>query len=276
MNDAPKPTLEQARPVLALMGECCELGFDAKAWRTHLVEGMSRILDSEVAVTGVGLLGNDGPPLTGPDLFVFYQRQPGMTEGLARANLDPPRTPPQEMSIPNPLVLAALPPLPTVVKSFRRSELVDDKTWHASEYYQQVHRPSGVDDVLSALFLADNGNAEFLSVMRCPGRPDYSADEAALFHFIAEEVLAHLGDRLSHSAHGISFWDVPTQCRRVLLHLLKGLSEKQIAAELVISKHTVHEHVKKIYTRYAVSSRSELQAIFTSSTTINAINRSFE
>ncbi|MCA9211703.1 MAG: helix-turn-helix transcriptional regulator [Planctomycetales bacterium] len=275
LNHPNQPTLEQARPVFSLMHECCELGFDPKAWRTHLVEGMSQILDSEVAATGIGLMEN-GIPLTGPDLFVFYERKQGLTDGLVQANLVPNRTPPDAHPILNPLVIAALPPLPTVVKSFRRQELVDDEEWFQSPYYQRVHKPSGVDDVLSALFIAENGNCEFLSVMRSPGRPDYTSDEAAVFHLVAEELLRHIGDRLKHTEHGISFWDVPPQCRRVLLHLLRGLSEKQIAAELDVSRHTVHEHVKKIYIRYGVSSRGELHAIFTPQSVLKSVERSLE
>ncbi len=46
--------------------------------------------------------------------------------------------------------------------------------------------------------------------------------------------------------------------RQVLGELLNGLAEKQIAARLGISHHTVHAHVKSIYQRLNVSSRAEL------------------
>jgi DNA-binding CsgD family transcriptional regulator len=48
--------------------------------------------------------------------------------------------------------------------------------------------------------------------------------------------------------------------RRVLDLLLAGLSEKQIAARLKISPHTVHNHVRALYQAFAVHSRSELLA----------------
>lgn len=44
--------------------------------------------------------------------------------------------------------------------------------------------------------------------------------------------------------------------------LLFGLGEKQIAARLGVSRHTVHEHVKAIYRDAQVSSRGELLAKF--------------
>ena len=42
--------------------------------------------------------------------------------------------------------------------------------------------------------------------------------------------------------------------------LLAGDSEKEVAAKLNLSPHTVHIHVKKLYKRLDVSSRAELMA----------------
>jgi DNA-binding CsgD family transcriptional regulator len=48
---------------------------------------------------------------------------------------------------------------------------------------------------------------------------------------------------------------------RIFDLLVTGLAEKQIASQLGISNHTVHNHVKAIYRAYAVHSRSELLAL---------------
>jgi DNA-binding CsgD family transcriptional regulator len=48
--------------------------------------------------------------------------------------------------------------------------------------------------------------------------------------------------------------------REVLAWLLNGLSEKEIAVLLRLSRHTVHGHVKKIYDRYGVESHPQLMA----------------
>ena len=42
--------------------------------------------------------------------------------------------------------------------------------------------------------------------------------------------------------------------------LLQGKSEKQVAADLLRSRHTVHQHVKAIYSRLSVRSRAEFMA----------------
>ena len=43
--------------------------------------------------------------------------------------------------------------------------------------------------------------------------------------------------------------------------LLAGHSEKQIASDLGISQHTVHDYVKALYRRYGVASRAELLSL---------------
>jgi DNA-binding CsgD family transcriptional regulator len=48
--------------------------------------------------------------------------------------------------------------------------------------------------------------------------------------------------------------------RQTLELLLAGNAEKQIAAQLEISRHTVHVYVKSLYKRFGVNSRSELLA----------------
>ena len=50
--------------------------------------------------------------------------------------------------------------------------------------------------------------------------------------------------------------------RDVLRLLLQGHSEKEVARDLGVSTHTVHTHVKRLYTEFDVSSRGELLALF--------------
>lgn len=48
--------------------------------------------------------------------------------------------------------------------------------------------------------------------------------------------------------------------REVATLLARGLSNPEIAAELVISPHTVQDHIKSLYEKVGVSSRQELVA----------------
>jgi DNA-binding CsgD family transcriptional regulator len=51
---------------------------------------------------------------------------------------------------------------------------------------------------------------------------------------------------------------LPPRLRQTMHSLLAGDSEKQAAAKLGVSPHTVHVYVKSLYKRYKVSSRGEL------------------
>ncbi len=50
--------------------------------------------------------------------------------------------------------------------------------------------------------------------------------------------------------------------RRVLVHLLEGLSEPEIADRIHRSRHTVHDHTKAIYAAFGVSKRVQLVHLF--------------
>ena len=50
--------------------------------------------------------------------------------------------------------------------------------------------------------------------------------------------------------------------QRVLKWLLEGHSEKEVANQLDLSPHTVHNHVRSIYRTLDVTSRGELLALF--------------
>lgn len=55
---------------------------------------------------------------------------------------------------------------------------------------------------------------------------------------------------------------LPPRHRQTLERLLAGDGEKQIAQQLGISQHTVHQYVKALHKRFSVSSRGELLAKF--------------
>jgi DNA-binding NarL/FixJ family response regulator len=51
---------------------------------------------------------------------------------------------------------------------------------------------------------------------------------------------------------------LPPRLQQTMRSLLAGDSEKQAAAKMGVSPHTVHVYVKTLYRRYNVSSRGEL------------------
>jgi DNA-binding NarL/FixJ family response regulator len=68
--------------------------------------------------------------------------------------------------------------------------------------------------------------------------------------YISPEIGLQLADHFSRS-------DLSTREREVLRHMLEGRSNKDIAASLAISEHTVNIHVKNILSKLGVSGRTE-------------------
>lgn len=83
----------------------------------------------------------------------------------------------------------------------------------------------------------------------------FSDDERALVDAF------HLGCRDIYEA-GPGLEQLPPRYRPTLELLLRGSSEKEVAAERNLSIHTVHEYVKKIYEHFGVSSRPKLLALW--------------
>jgi DNA-binding CsgD family transcriptional regulator len=127
-----------------------------------------------------------------------------------------------------------------------------------------------------ALFLVDEdavvGRA-LADVLSVKGGPTGVDDGARLAVARSDGVKLNLHVAISDAGHGHRFvvfanGDAPRDPRdelsprqlEVLERLTSGLSEKQIAYELKLSQHTVHDYVKALYKRYGVMSRAELLA----------------
>ena len=58
--------------------------------------------------------------------------------------------------------------------------------------------------------------------------------------------------------------------------LSRGLSVKEIAAELILSVHTVRDHIKAIYDKTGVNSRGELVATLFSNHVLDGFHAAVE
>jgi DNA-binding CsgD family transcriptional regulator len=90
---------------------------------------------------------------------------------------------------------------------------------------------------------------------RQPGAAGFAADRAAI---AAAVVSACAAVRLRAPGLPARLESIPARLRQVLRGLLSGLSEKEIAYGLGISRHTVHAYVTSLYRTARVNSRFEL------------------
>jgi DNA-binding CsgD family transcriptional regulator len=160
-----------------------------------------------------------------------------------------------------------------------RRQLVSDAVWYGSEYFDQYRRASGLDDCLICAVPLP-GSRPFLSAI-CLNRAQSSPEHFSDGDCQAAELI-HAELRWACVSHPLEteFWQEPAQTkpqlvvpprfRRVLVRMLAGDSEKQIAHALGLSRHTIHEYIRALYRELGVSSRGELMAKFVSRESVSA------
>ena len=154
-----------------------------------------------------------------------------------------------------PLARAATSPMFT----FTRDQLLGDRAWYGSEHVQGLRRTARVDSFIYTAYGPTANAAVALSLHRAWGERQFSERERRLVDLFHRECVflheAQGADLAPAILHGLS-----PRMREVLRGLSRGRSEKEVAAALRLSPHTVHDHVKALYRHVGVHSRSELLA----------------
>jgi DNA-binding NarL/FixJ family response regulator len=87
-------------------------------------------------------------------------------------------------------------------------------------------------------------------------------EEFPLNGSLANKLLQFFGDKNKAFNERLSEFDLTPRQKEILMLLNEGKSYKQIAEELSISIETLNSHIKAIYPKVRVNSRSELQQLF--------------
>jgi DNA-binding CsgD family transcriptional regulator len=234
---------DQVRKTLLLIGEAREIGSPSER-RLHLLNGVQQILGA--AMTSVGTLCNLGPggrgsleeEVTTPDGPSARALMASVKEGVS-------------FSPALGVVAQRLRQQPMVTA--RRRDVVSDRDWYRSESFNQVHRAWGFDDCLYSLRSLGGGRASGIAIRREWHSRAFDEEDRNVLALLHEQ-MARLESRRQRE-------DAPRLSRRegeVLQCLLRGASEKEVAADLCISPQTVHSYVKTIYQAHGVRSRAEL------------------
>ena len=117
----------------------------------------------------------------------------------------------------------------------------------------------GTAFILSQIPLPHVGAVDQLGLHREWGDRPFTPSEHRMVRIFHVE-LARLWRRDVLRRAGEPGSDLPPRLNQTLTELLKGASEKQIAAKLKLSPHTIHNYVKALHQRFGVSSRGELLA----------------
>ena len=250
---------EDLRNVYLLVGECCELGADPIAWRRHMVEGLRRLLGAQVAIyqelqparphgqSGwlVPLLTIDVGWSADSDrrvLVEFWARnEHELCPWFSRRNF-------QRVFHPKDGLAA-----------FSRTRLISTTDWLRSEFFNDYVRRGHIDDLLLATYDNGSGATHGVVLHRALSERPFEPRERALLGLFFAEQAQRLGTRLACRGE-LSVVEFPPRLQEVLVCLMEGDGEKQIATRLGISQHTVHYHVRELYRRFGVSSRGKLLA----------------
>ena len=238
--------IKQVQAIVRIVAETAELWYDATLQRRYTLESLCRLLPAKAAVCfnyGDALSGGDKPCGALVQAGLSDEQASLVSECLQSAKpVDP--------------CIAALSKEEGRVVVRRRSQLVKDKEWRASEHYKKLREPLGLDDTLYAR-IAVPGKVIVLCLLRGADQKPFTEREEQLVDLcLSQMAWPYQPDDASDPRVAA----LQPRLRKVMQHLLEGDAEKQVAAKLGLSKHTVHEYVKMIYQQLGVSSRSELRS----------------
>lgn len=255
---APSLSTEDVRAMFRLVGEVRELGHDPVAWRSHLARGLHALCGCRATVANE-ITARRAPPEDPEDrrtCSVAVELVDHATHGVD----DHPRFYDDVLWFDHETDSTLNGFLPLYGTSFTRlrARLVDDATWLASDIANDRFRASDCGDFIASMSVTPltRMTISSLYLYRGWGERPFGEREQAIVAIVHEELAR---DFMPGSGPSPSVKLTP-RARAVLERLTQGDSEKEIAAHLDISTHTVHDHVKAIHRAYGVRSRGELLA----------------
>ena len=241
--------LEDARQLFRLLSEARD-ALDEESAQFHVLEGVRKILNARVATSGLvsgldrgafELSASQCVGLSGPEIatmFSPYASRGAKGDPLLDRVLSLPRT--------------------TGIRVHRRRDLVTDKEWLADEVVATVRASMHLGDTIHAYLPCGHGEVveDCRSDVRDAGG---TAHSTSVDRNLVELLFLEAGRCLAPRPP-LRFRPLTLRERQTLECLLGGDSEKQAAAKLGLSIHTVHDYVKHLYRVFNVASRGELMA----------------
>ncbi len=145
-----------------------------------------------------------------------------------------------------------------------QSQLVGDEAdWRDSDLRRCFFQPLGYNDGIMSMYWNDVRNRLYIAGV-FSGEEDgpFTDRQFYLGTQMFRATLPMITEDFFDTQPAAELTELTGKQREVLRLALTGLSEKQIAARMHRSAHTVHVHLREIYRRLEVSSRAELMARF--------------
>jgi DNA-binding CsgD family transcriptional regulator len=238
------------------MNECRDLGDDETVWRRHWFRELGRMTGADLVVGGEVEIGRDKAARP------FSSFEWGADAGFDMGVVD--------RAIQEGVALNVSPLLEKYLahadkydgRGHTRTDLVTDREWYPTPFYHSLQKQIGIDHTLVSFVKLPGGPRLCSGITFSRGldvKQDFSGRHRAMVTE-AQRVFAPLmGGPLARFTEP-SPAALPPRVRDVLRCVLDGDSDKQVAARLGISGHTVNQYTKAIHRHFGVSSRAELLA----------------
>lgn len=157
--------------------------------------------------------------------------------------------------------------IPLILKEVRTpftivaSEAGDDE-WFDRVLVEQYLSKIGYADCIAGFWAASRDRAVVMVVNRRANHPPFSDHDQTLVSLMLRAVAPIIDREIFRRDETYVAPSLSRREREILLMLLAGDSEKEIAARIQRSIHTVHTFVQKLHGLFNVSSRGELMAQF--------------
>jgi DNA-binding CsgD family transcriptional regulator len=154
------------------------------------------------------------------------------------------------------------------VHCLRDPEFLDYAAFRHTEHYRLYYRIPGIVDRMTIGYPVDADSESFFLIDRYRARADggrgrpFSARDAAIAGGAVRGVRAlHRQTLMSHGLLGGDKLLSPVE-RQILFGLVRGDTERAIAAALGQKPATLHKYVRDLHARFGVRSRAELMAMW--------------
>jgi DNA-binding CsgD family transcriptional regulator len=249
--------LEDARQVFRLLNDASDLGAGETA-QQHLLDGICRILHTRVATAGL-VIGLDRGAFE-----LTCDHCVGVSETEAAVLFSPYAALGKDG---DPLLGRMLSTSPVSgVRVHSRRELLSDAEWYGDALVADVRISMFLDDTIHAYRACGRGAVVGLQIVRDAADGSFDDRDRNLVELIMLEAERGLIPQAAAQSRPVMRDERPRsehltpREEQTLECLLNGSSEKEVAAQLGISFHTVHQHVKRLYRAFNVASRGELMA----------------
>jgi len=230
------------------MTELVERRHDSLGWFRHLLEQAPRLLSADGMIAA-----QVGIPLPQHPAPATYMACGSIAEQSCRAFILGAFS--SGAVFTDPLYQRVM-ELPQRIVALRREDVASDEEWYSSEIFQRFYVPTGFDATITLRCISPLLRRLFvISMFRNSNRPPFTPQSVGTLKLLGSELI----HKLEQDARIARFGQpLPRREEEVLMLLRDGLSEKEAAVRLELSKHTIHTYVRNLFKRFAVTSRSEL------------------